>query len=57
MIDEAAIECPVCNREAVVDIAASDVSIRTVDRYSVCELKPSEHDDIGFRYYVHPSER
>lgn len=56
-MDKAPIKCPVCDRAAVVDIVASDVSVRTMAGYSVCELKPHEHDGYGFRYYVHTSER
>jgi hypothetical protein len=55
-MDEPLIECPVCDRAAVADIAASDVSVRTAAGYSVCELKPNEHDDYGFRYYIHLPE-
>lgn len=45
--------CLACDETAVAVVATGDAAIRAADDHSVCEIQPQEHDETGFRYYVH----
>lgn len=47
------LRCPSCDREVVAEVASGDAAVTVSDGYTVCDVRPNQHDGTGFRHYVH----
>jgi hypothetical protein len=50
------IRCLACDRPAIATVASGDATVEVDDAHTVCEVRPYDHDGIGFRYFIHEKE-
>jgi hypothetical protein len=47
------LHCPSCGRDAIAEVASADAAVNVTDGYTVCDVRPHQHDETGFRHYIH----
>lgn len=47
------LECPACERKVIAEVATADARVSVSDGYTVCDIPPDQHDEHGYRHYVH----
>lgn len=50
------LHCPACDREAIAEVASGDARVTVSDGFTVCDVRPHQHEEGGFRHYVHADE-